>query len=168
VNRCSIKFIYGNEYLLEKVKPLWEALNRYNLGLSANFKQHYKDMTFEKRKADLLKKAAAGKMRVDLAVDQETKQAVGYCVSSLNQEKIGEVESIFIDADYRGLGIGDLLMQKALFWMDHEGVNAKILEVAAGNEEAFGFYARYGFLPRKILLKQENDLHGTYFSKGRH
>jgi ribosomal protein S18 acetylase RimI-like enzyme len=44
----------------------------------------------------------------------------------------------------------------------------KILEVAAGNEEAFGFYARYGFLPRKILLKQANDLHGTYFSKDRH
>jgi diamine N-acetyltransferase len=114
VNRCNVKFIYGNECLLEQVKPLWEALNKHNLGLSANFKQHYKDMTFEKRKADLLKKAA-GKMRVDLAVDQETKQAVGYCVSSPNQERIGEVESIFVDAVYRGLGIGDSLMQKRSF-----------------------------------------------------
>jgi ribosomal protein S18 acetylase RimI-like enzyme len=79
-----------------------------------------------------------------------------------------KLNPFFIDADYRGLGIGDLLMQKALFWMDHEGVNAKILEVAAGNEGAFGFYARYGFLPRKILQEQENDLHETYFSKGHH
>jgi hypothetical protein len=38
--------------------------------------------------------------------------------------------------------------------MDKEGAAAKIVEVVAGNEQAFGFYARYGFLPRKTVLKQ--------------
>jgi hypothetical protein len=33
--------------------------------------------------------------------------------------------------------------------MDNEDVEAKIVGVGAGNEDVFGFYARYGFLPRK-------------------
>jgi diamine N-acetyltransferase len=154
INKRSVKFIDGDESLLDQIRVLWEALNSHHLGLSANFKQHYLFMTFEKRKSDLLKKAAAGQMRVDFAVDEVTGQNVGYCVSSLNQEKIGEVESIFVDANYRGLGIGDSLMKKALCWMDREGATAKIVEVASGNEEVFCFYAKYGFLPRKTLLKQ--------------
>ena len=107
MNKRSVKFIEGDEALLDQIRVLWEALNSHHLGLSTNFKQHYQDMTFERRKADLLKKAATGKMRVALAVDEMTGQNVGYCVSSLNQEKIGEVESIFVGANYRGSGIGD-------------------------------------------------------------
>ncbi len=154
MNKRSVKFIDGDESLLDQIRVLWEALNSYHLELSENFKRHYLCMTFEKRMADLLKKAAAGKMRVDLAVDEVTGQNVGYCISSLSQEKIGEVESIFVYANYRGLGIGDSLMKRALCWMDQEGAMAKIVEVASGNEEAFCFYAKYGFLPRKTLLKQ--------------
>ncbi len=148
-----VKFIDGDESLLDEIGVLWEALNSHHLELSANFKLHYQDITFEKRKADLLKKAAAGKMRVDLAVD-ENGQNVGYCVSSLNQDAIGEVESIFVDADHRRSGIGDSLMKKTLCWLDQQGAVTKIVEVASGNEEAFCFYEKYGFHPRKTLLKQ--------------
>ncbi len=133
MNKRSVEFIHGDDALLDQIRVLWDALNSHHLGLSTNFKQHYKDMTFEKRKADLIKKAASGKMRVDLAVDEVTGQNVGYCVSSLNQEMIGEAESIFVGANYRGSGIGDSLMKKALCWMDQEGAVAKIVEVASGN-----------------------------------
>lgn len=111
-------------------------------------------MTFEKRKYDLLKKSLFGEMRVDLAVDEASGCVVGYCVSSLIGEKIGEIESIFVNVDYRGLGVGDSLIKNALSWMDKEGAAEKIVEVGDGNEQAFGFYARYGFLPRKTVLKQ--------------
>jgi diamine N-acetyltransferase len=120
----------------------------------SNFKEYYCGMSFEKRKADLLKKAARGEMRVVLAVDEESGRKVAYCVSSLNEEKTGEIESIFVNDVYRGLEIGDSLMKTALSWMDRKGAMAKIVEVGAGNEQAFDFYARYGFLPRKTVLKQ--------------
>lgn len=45
-------------------------------------------------------------------------------------------------------------MKKALCWMEQEGAVQKIVDVGAGNEAAFGFYAKYGFLPRKTVLKQ--------------
>ena len=140
--------------MLDQIKPLWESLNRHHLELSTNFKQHYCEMTFEKRKADLIKKTRGGEMRVDLAIDETSGQNVGYCVCSLNEEKTGEIDSIFVDAAYRRVGIGDSLMKKALCWMEQKHAVAKIVEVGAGNEVAFGFYARYGFFPRKTVLRQ--------------
>jgi ribosomal protein S18 acetylase RimI-like enzyme len=108
----------------------------------SNFKEYYCGMSLEKRKTNLLKKAARGEMRVDLAVDEAAGQKVAYCVSSLNEEKTGEIESIFVNDTYKGLGIGDSLMKKALSWMDQKGAMAKIVEVGTGNEQAFNFYAR--------------------------
>lgn len=140
--------------MLDKIKLLWEELNEHHCQHSPNFKDHYNQMTFEKRKSDLLKKSLSGKMRVDLAVNEASECTVGYCVSSFNGEKTGEIESIFVNVAYRGLGIGDSLMKNALSWMDKEGAAAKIVEVGDGNEQAFGFYARYGFLHRKTVLKQ--------------
>lgn len=156
MNKQKISYIHGDQALLEQIKLLWEELNAHHRKHSPNFKDHYSQMTFEKRKSDLLKKSLSGEMRVDLAVDEATERYVGYCVSSLSGEKTGEIESIFVDAGYRGLGIGDSLIKNALSWMDNEGAEAKIVEVGAGNEQAFSFYARYGFLPRKTVLNQVN------------
>ena len=111
-------------------------------------------MTFEKRKAYWLKKAASAELRVDIASDVMTGQNVGYCVSSIDEDKTGEIESLFVASTYRGLGVGDNLMRRVLAWMDEKGTVAKIVEVATGNEQAFGFYNRYGFFTRKTVLKQ--------------
>jgi hypothetical protein len=46
-------------------------------------------------------------MRVDLVVDEASGCTVGYCVSSLNGEKTDKIESIFVNAVYRGLAIGN-------------------------------------------------------------
>ncbi len=38
--------------------------------------------------------------------------------------------------------------------MDKKGAESKIVEVAAGNEQAFSFYRQFGFVPRETVLKQ--------------
>ena len=162
-NKLKVNYIEGDEALLDQIKPLWEALNRHHLGLSESFKQYYLDMTFQKRKADWLKKAGLGEMHVEIADDKASGQNVGYCVSSVTLEKTGEIKSIFVAEAFRGMGIGDALMQKALIWLEQNGAVEKIVEVAAGNERAWGFYARNGFLPRKTMLKQiKNPNHQIY------
>jgi len=153
VNKHGIIYIEGDEELLDQIKPLWEALNRHHLDLSMNFKQYYLDMTFPKRKTDLLKKAALGKIRISIAIDVASGQNVGYCISGINNERMGEIKSIFVSEIYRRNGIGGVLMQTALDWLEKQGAIEKIVEVAAGNEKAWGFYAHYGFLPRKTMLK---------------
>ena len=75
--------------LLDKIKLFWGELNGHHCQYSPNFKDHYNQMTFEKRKSDLLNESLSGEMRVDLAVDQASGFTVGYCVSYLNGEKTG-------------------------------------------------------------------------------
>jgi ribosomal protein S18 acetylase RimI-like enzyme len=120
VNKQKIRYSYGDQALLDKIKLLWEELNEHHCQHSLNFKNYFNQMTFEKRKLDLLKKSLFGKMRVDLADDGASGCTVGYCVSSLNGEKTGEIESIFVKVAYRGLGVGDSLIKNALLWMDKE------------------------------------------------
>ncbi len=149
-----IKYIQGNQTMLDDVKVLWEALNQHQLERSTYFRHHFVGMTFEKRKTDLLKKAENGPMHLEVAVDEASGQGVGYLISSVNAEKVGEIDSIFVSKAYRGMGIGDWLVQDALAWMDQKGAVEKIVETSVGNEQVWGFYGRFGFLPRKTLLKQ--------------
>ncbi len=149
-----IKYAHDDQKALDQVEALWEGLNQYMGERSTYFKQHFAAMTFKKRKADLLKKTDSGIMRVDLAIDQLNGEVIAYLVSSVSSGKIGCVESVFVSAAYRGFGIGDKLMRTALAWMEEKGAVEKVVEVTVGNEQVYGFYGRYGFLPRQTLLKQ--------------
>jgi diamine N-acetyltransferase len=152
--KLSIDYVSGNQILLEDIRFLWEQLNQHMVGCSIGFKWHYLSMTFEKRKLVLLEKAGHGEMRVDMAVDKQSTKKVGYCISRIDESKTGEIESIFVNEDYRGLGIGGTLMQKALAWMDEKSAEKKVVAVGVGNEHAFAFYDRYGFRPRKTVMEQ--------------
>ncbi len=45
------------------------------------------------------------------------------------------------------------MIQKALDWMEQNGATEKIVVVSVGNEKVWDFYGRFGFLPRKTVLK---------------
>jgi ribosomal protein S18 acetylase RimI-like enzyme len=111
-------------------------------------------MPFEERKRFLLEKSRGGAIRIDLAKDKGTGVLIGYCVSSLTEKKQGEIDSIYIEADYRRRGIGDAFMKKALGWLADRAATRIIVGVASGNEESFPFYSRYGFYPRVTVLEQ--------------
>ncbi len=153
-NATRVKYMQGDQSLLDQIKPMWEGLNLLMGERSTYFKAHFAAMTFAKRKADLLEKAVVGVMRVELAVDTARDQNVGYLVCSVNGKKVGEIDSIFVCEAYRGLGVGDQLMKNALAWLEQNGAAEKVVEATVGNEVVFGFYGRYGFLPRLIQLKQ--------------
>lgn len=118
---------------------------------TVHFKQHFAAMTWETRRTQLLKNAKGGQIHIDDAIDAGAGVPVGYLASSLSPEKLGTVESIFVLEAYRGLGIGESLMNRALAWMDQNGAVEKVLEVTVGNEQVYGFYARFGFMPRQTL-----------------
>jgi len=49
--------------------------------------------------------------------------------------------------------VGHLLTEAALDWIKSLDAKKIIVRVACGNEEAFDFYAKYGFLPRATELQ---------------
>ena len=150
----DIKFISGGAELLDEIQPLWEKLNQHHEEISSHFPEDFRVYKFAERKANLLKKYTDGQLRVDLA--QSLGQTAGYLVGAVTTDGIGEIESIFIATEFRGHGIADELMKLGLSWLDSQGVHTKLIAVAVGNERAYSFYARFGFYPRAVMLKQKD------------
>lgn len=153
----EIMYIEGNEELLDLVEPLWEKLNRHHRKLSKHFAERYLKFTFELRKADLLSKVETGEIHICIAKDTVSGELIGYCISTVDKHKVGEIDSILVDTNYRGRGIGDTLIRKTLDWMDNMSVIKKKVDIAVGNEQAFTFYGRFGFFPSYITLQQLED-----------
>ncbi len=149
-----VTYLEVNRHEIDIIKPLWEKLRDYHQGLSPNFAKRYIELTFQMRKEELLKKSKNGSLKIDIAKDRDTKWLVGYCISSISEELEGEVDSIYIEEDYRSLGIGKEFMKRALKWMDANKVKTKKIGIAVGNEDLLSFYRRYNFLPKHIILEQ--------------
>ena len=120
-----IKYLEVNRQETDIIKPLWEKLRDHHRELSPNFSGRYTELTFENRRDELLKKSIGGSLKIDIAKDKDTKWLVGYCVSSISEELEGEVDSIYVEEDYRSLGIGKELMKRTLKWMNANRVKTK-------------------------------------------
>lgn len=136
------------------IKPLWEKLNEQHREVSRHFKSRYERMSFEER----IEKFARPEIRtaVDIAETIPERRIIAYCISSIGRGKEGEIDSIYIEPDFRGKKIGRALMKRALAWFDAEGVRLRTVAVAAGNESAFGFYEKFGFHPALTVLRQKS------------
>ena len=149
----EVEYIETGIKELDTIKPLWEKLNEYHRRLTKHFAAEIAQHIFEERKKAFespLKK----QHHISLARDKATDIVIGYCVSSISIEEHGEIESIYVEPDYRKKGVGDALMRRALHWLDKKKVKRKVLSVAAGNEDVIGFYNGYGFYPRTTILQQ--------------
>jgi len=139
---------------LDIVGSLWEKLRKHQEVRSQHFAQHYASRTWEARRTELLEKARAGALRIDLAKDLDSGGAIAYCVSTVSSDGKGYLESIFVEPNYRENGIGDNLMRKALDWMNGRQAKTIVLEVGVGNEAVLSFCRRYNFYPRTVILQQ--------------
>ena len=142
---------------IELIRPLWVQLNEYHHTRAGTFRQHYEKMTFDDRKKFFEKIASTGSLQLDLVFDTESGRYIGYCVSSLSQEKKGEIESIFVEDRYRSRGIGSALVTRALAWLDANGSVRNRVSVGDGNEGAWKFYLGFGFYPRMTVLEQNRE-----------
>lgn len=141
---------------LDIIGSLWEKLREYQEVRSPHFAQHYANRTWQARKTELLEKAKAGGLRIDLAKDLDTRKVVAYCVSTVSSKGKGCLESIFVEPSYRGNSIGDSLTLRALDWMNNKQAKTVVLEVGVGNEAVIPFYNRYDLYPRTIILQQSH------------
>ncbi len=143
----------GNIDDLDLIKPLWEKLNQLHLDLSQNFKSRFQNKTWESRKSYLIKKSK--EIIIDYVTDDKN-YIIGYCISTIDREneKIGEIDSIYIDKIYRKTGIGEQLMNRAIDWLILKETKTQKLDVGAGNEQVIEFYKHFDFYPVNIVLQR--------------
>ena len=138
---------------LSLIRPLWEELSAYHVALSPPFAALRAARTFEARRKDWLTKSESGKLRIEgVSVALET-TPIAYCITSLTSAGRGEIESLFVAADRRRMGIGSELVRRALGWLSQNQATSKNVVVAFGNEATLEFYRQFGFLADHISLR---------------
>lgn len=88
-----------------------------------------------------------------MLLDKDIGNYIGYCLCSI-EDNIGDIESIFIENQYRKLKLGDKLMRSALNWFELNAVTDIEINVVYANDEALPFYERYGFHIGNYILKR--------------
>jgi len=90
-----------------------------------------------------------------IAADSETGKNIGYCICSVFND-YGEIDSIFVEEQYRKHNVGNEFMIKAnQFFRDHS-VKNKFLSVYVGNEQAILFYNRHHYYQKHIILEKKD------------
>ena len=161
----NVEYIEGAQESLYLIEPLWQSLIIYHKNKSKYFTGNYANKRFQDRVNELTDDSKKA-MRVDLVKDKDTGQYIGYCISTINKgycistinkEMIGEIESLYVEEEYRRHGIGSQLMEKALEWLDKNKVKSKTIAVGDGNENVIDFYNHYGFQVRTTILEQVSN-----------
>ncbi len=96
---------------IDQIKDLWQELNAHHVSRSTSFKDHFLNLTFQKRVEGLKKR----EQFIGFVAEEDTEQ-IGYCIATFN-DSVGEIDSLFVKETYRGKGVGEQLMSLALKWL---------------------------------------------------
>ena len=168
VDQLELKFIEGGAELLDNMRLLWERLNDLHAEKSPHFAEVFAKTSFLQRKVELENKAITGRLLVILAITK-VDECIGYCVCSVgdkssdsSEDKVGEIDSMFILAPYRRQGIGRKFVNRCMEWFEKNKAEKIIVFVGVGNEEVLEFYKAFGLLPLAIRLEQKRILKSRY------
>jgi GNAT superfamily N-acetyltransferase len=90
-----------------------------------------------------------------LIAKTENHEIIGYCVSTIDEMKHGEIDSLFVIPDYRGYGIGKKLTERSIEWLKLKNCNPIRLAINYGHESVLPFYQNLGFYPRLTILEYQ-------------
>jgi ribosomal protein S18 acetylase RimI-like enzyme len=71
----------------------------------------------------------------------------------------GVLHDIVVDPDHRGEGVGRMLLDATLAWLDARGAPRVVLSTAEGNEAAQRLFAAAGF--RRTMVEMTRELGGS-------
>ena len=145
------KIISGGKELIDLTENLWLKLNSFHKSKSEYFSNTFDSFTFDIRKNGLLYKSETGEIKIDL-VKISDERIIGYSISTIDKNNNGEIDSIYIDEDYRFLKLGKKLMNDAINWLNENKVKSKSIGVVFGNDDVIEFYKTLGFYPQFLIL----------------
>ena len=89
-------------------------------------------------------------------VCEENNKIVGYIYCYVNNESIGILDALYIEKEYRGLGIATKLIELAINWLKDEKL-VKLIEISVmdKNKLAKKLYKKLGFQKFKETLRIE-------------
>ncbi|TSC83559.1 MAG: GNAT family acetyltransferase [Microgenomates group bacterium Gr01-1014_16] len=69
--------------------------------------------------------------------------------------QVGQIEDVYVEEEYRGKGVGKMLMEKMEDYLKDQGCDSIWLEVFAPNFDAHAAYLKMGYVDREVgMLKR--------------
>jgi GNAT superfamily N-acetyltransferase len=155
-----IEYVYGGMELFADTVPLRLRLLEHHSRMSHHFASYYSPARIEGTKQFLAECSTRESLHIGLARHTPTTRNVGFCISTVNPEHIGEIFAIWVEDDFKNLGIGAELSARALAWLRSRHPNHLEIHVLFENEKVRSFYERLGFVPQTILLREVKTAEG--------
>jgi ribosomal protein S18 acetylase RimI-like enzyme len=83
---------------------------------------------------------------------------VGQSRGTITGLSFGHVYDVFVEEEFRGKGIGKLLLEKAGDYCRKKGHSRIALSVLATNDSAIKLYSRTGYKPERITTEKNDNL----------
>ncbi|MCH4886595.1 GNAT family N-acetyltransferase [Acidaminobacter sp. JC074] len=146
----EINYVSGGMEIIDAIEELWNMQCDYHEEKSLYFKDKFKNLTFEYRKNAMMR----DDKDVNIIIAQDGHMSIGYVISTI-KNGTGELFSLYLKPHYRGLNIGEKLMEASLTWMENSGAEKIELGVAVGNEVVLDFYRKFDFYPYVIMMERK-------------
>jgi ribosomal protein S18 acetylase RimI-like enzyme len=141
----SFQFKVGSVELLPSCQNLWQLFIENQIKNAGEMADGVAAYLQSQRNGDLLAKTNDGKLHIQLVYTSNHEDAIGFCITSLSSDRIGEVEALYVVDKYQGNNLGTKLLQNSLQWLEENNALEQKLIVAAGNEQVFSFYEKFDF-----------------------
>ncbi len=97
-------------------------------------------------------------------VAESGEEIIGYLVGGVNPaeefrdtDQIAEAETMYIEPEYRGKGLGSEMFEEFLDWSKEKDAERARVEASAGNTGAINFYREHDFENYSITLERKLD-----------
>lgn len=150
----SVQIECGEAELFDRVHPLWLELRQHHAEIAPMWHADFLTSSFENRKLGLLQKAVNGLAVMLATLDGRD---VGYCICTINADRQGEVDSLFVTEKFRRRGVGRALMSETMRWLGERPTSAIIVDVLYANASAILLYENFGFHARTLRLRHVRD-----------
>jgi GNAT superfamily N-acetyltransferase len=146
----------GAADMLDRIKPMWEALRDHHANGSKFFSDQMRSTTFDFRRKRFEQCASTNGLLIELIWHGPSDLDVGCAISSVEEEDgqlWGCLESLYVVPEFRGRQIGSLLTRRSLDWIRNRHCERITLSVAEGNESVYNFYRKFGFEVRHSSME---------------
>jgi diamine N-acetyltransferase len=150
----EIEYIYGGMELFSDTVPLRLKLLEHHSQMSQHFASYYSPARIDGTKQFLTECNARGSLHIGLARHIPTARDVGFCISTVSADNVGEIFAIWVEDDFKNMGLGAALSETALAWLRSMKPKHLEIHILFENAKVRSFYERLGFFPQTILLRE--------------
>ena len=165
----ALRIVRGSEADIPSLEPLWVAVHHVHQASMPELAPYVSDEeTWHERRT--LYESVFRKPETFLFLARIRHELAGYALGHVlgsgeswwsdtwrTGDRVGELESISVQPEYRGEGIGSALLDAVDAEFGRLGVHDQVIGVLPGNVEALRLYERRGFRPTWMYLSRFAD-----------